>query len=127
MRAPRRLRVGPGLAALLLGAPLLASCTSETDRGVETLARARLVRDLSLAAVTEQSCRIERGAGAPGARCEAAATAAREARESGAGYEEACRRCAPAERCAAERRRLEERWREEDPVLGGRPGSACPP
>jgi hypothetical protein len=119
VRTPRRLLVAIAL--------LLSACTSETDRGVEALARARLVRDLSLAAVTAQSCRIERGASGPGARCEEAAAAAREATRSGDGYEQACRRCASAQRCAAERRGLEERWREEDPVLGGRPGSACTP
>lgn len=121
MRTSPRLPVRPALAALLL-----AACTSETDRGVEALARARLVRDLSLAAVTEATCRVERSTGGPGARCAEAEAAAREARRSGEGYEEACRRCAPAERCAAERRALQERWREEDPVLGGLPRPACP-
>jgi len=116
----------PGRLALAVAALAAAACPRETDHGVESLARGRLVRDLSVAAAADAACRVERSAGAAGPRCDAAREAAAEARRSGDGYEEACRRCAPRDRCAAERRRLESRWAEEDPVLGGRPGTACP-
>ncbi len=115
-------------AATALAAATLCGCASDTDKVGERLARQELASQVLVVAVTSETCDYARrvalreagGQSSAEERCKAAADARQELVRLEKMYLAACGKCAAAERCSAELRRVEDG--------GGRAerGGACP-
>jgi len=109
-----------GAAAALFG------CASDTDKFAERLARQELASQVLVVALSSETCEFARrlalreGPSAAEERCKAAADAREELTRLEKIYLAACGKCATAERCRSEVRRVE-----DGGGSSGR-GTACP-
>jgi hypothetical protein len=114
--------------AAAVAAVALGGCKSDTDKIAERIARQQLSSQYLVVALSVETCDFARrlAASDPGSaatadgRCKAASEARSELDRLEKAYLEACRGCAPAERCRTSLSRLRQ--------AGGRAeeGTACP-